>query len=90
MRIFDNYYAAQHEAKELAERETLGDYMPLWMQVEIARRNGDQWTPSQVETARVIFDQSVKQRARIILQGFINDGRVKDCQLSRRFMAGLK
>ncbi len=78
---------AEYTAKKLVQQKM--NYYGLGYPKIQAVRNGDKTTPKVWAEISLIAKQAAKEAFEMTMRHWINLGYVKDCRLSRRFMAGI-
>lgn len=84
---FESYMEAECAAKKLVRQKM--NYYGLGFSMMQAIRNGDKTTPKVWEEIGLVAEQSYHEAFQLTMRHWINLGYVKDCILSRRFMAGI-
>lgn len=86
---FRNFMCAEGTAEKLAQLFVNEGQPCLGIQLIQERVNGNGFTEKQHLEVLYIYHRAIKDSRRDILTSFVTLGYVKECNLSRRFMACL-
>jgi hypothetical protein len=84
-----NFLEAESMALNLAYKQFFGEGQPVGIAFTFIsdRRNGNEWSDSEKETAKQLSQKAITDLKRKNLTSLIIGGVVPDCAMARRFMA---
>lgn len=87
MTQFENFMEAESAAISGARAHVLGISSGVGTEIIRDRKVGLDWTEEEKRMANILVHVSLADAFRNILTGFIVSGMVRECRLSRKFMA---